>query len=94
MTDTKKVRGGVTGRSQAKRRTLYKGDKAPQMWVDFMAECRRFREEHGMSTKDLSTLTGLSVGVISLMERATSQPHPWDLTVYLEAIGVTRITVE
>jgi helix-turn-helix protein len=89
-----KPRGGTTGRSYAPRRTLYKGEKAPAMWVQFMAQCREFRKSHGMSTRDASALSGLSVGVISLLERGTSQPHPWDLTVYLEAIGITKINVE
>lgn len=73
---------------------MYKGDTAPKMWLEFMAACRAFREAHGMSTRDVCELTGMSVGVVSLLERGVSQPHPWDLTVYLTAIGVTRITPE
>lgn len=86
-------RGGATGRSFAPRRTMYKGKDAPAMWLEFMADCRRFREDHGISTRDVATLMGVSIGVVSLLERGVSQPHPWDLTVYLEAIGITRITV-
>lgn len=89
------TRGGQTGRSVAPRRTMYKGDKAPALWSEFMARCRAHREAHGISTRDVAALMGgVSVGVVTLLERGVSQPHPWDLTVYLEAIGVTAITVE
>lgn len=92
MTTAKKpVRGGVSGRNVAPRRTLYKGDKPPKMWLDFIAKCRQHRLDHGISTNDVALLMGTSVGVVSLLERGVSQPHPWDLTVYLEAIGITEL---
>jgi DNA-binding XRE family transcriptional regulator len=87
-------RGGATGRSFAPKRTIYKGDKAPKMWVEFMADCKKYREAHGMTGRDVALVMGVSPAVVSLMERGISQPHPWDLTVYLEAIGITKITVE
>lgn len=94
MTGPKKeVRGGVSGRGFAPRRTIYKGDKAPQMWIDFMAECKRFREERGMTARNVAMLMGVSVGIVSLWERGVSQPHPWDLTVYLQAIGASKLTI-
>ena len=87
-------RGGTTGRSFAPRRTIYKGKEAPSMWKDFMKRNREFRESRHLSVKDLAAIMGVTVSVIYAWEQAVAQPHPWDLTVYLEAIGVEKITVE
>lgn len=93
MTKAQKVdtRGGTTGRSFAPRRTIYKGKDAPKMWVEFMSECKKYREDHGLTAKDLATLMGVSVAVIYAWEQAVAQPHPWDLTVYLELIGYDKL---
>lgn len=85
-------RGGATGRSFAPRRTIYKGREAPEMWLAFMAECKKFREEHGLAAKDLATLMGVSVAVVYAWESGVAQPHPWDLTVYLKFIGYDKLT--
>lgn len=95
MTAAKKpVRGGAAGRSFAPRRTIYKGKDVPPMWADFMRSCREYREAHGLSAKDLATLMGVSVAVVYAWEQAVAQPHPWDLTVYLELIGYTKLRGE
>lgn len=87
------IRGGTSGRSFAPKRTIYKGKDVPPMWKQFMADCRKFREEHGLSAKDLAVLMGVSVSVIYAWEQGVAQPHPWDLTVYLEAIGAEKFTI-
>jgi len=92
--DRKPVRGGASGRSYAPRRTLYKGDKAPPMWLSFMAECRKFREERGMTAKQVALQMESTLAVVSLLEKGVSVPHPWDLTIYLQAIGVEKINIE
>lgn len=90
----KDKRGGTSGRSFAPRRTIYKDKNAPQMWVEFMAANKKYREEHGLSAQALASLMGVSVGVIYTWEQGIAQPHPWDLTVYLEAIGYERLRGE
>lgn len=95
MTGVKKpVRGGGTGRSFAPRRTIYKGKDVPLMWRDFMQECKKYREDHGLTANDLAALMGVSVAVVYAWEQAVAQPHPWDLTVYLELIGYTKLRGE
>lgn len=87
-------RGGKTGKSVAPRKTVHKSTKAPHMWTQFLAEMAEFRKAKGMTGKDVAVAMGVSVALVSNWERGFSVPHPYDLTVYLEAIGVTRITVE
>jgi ribosome-binding protein aMBF1 (putative translation factor) len=91
---TKPVRGGTSGRSFAPKRTIYKGKDVPPMWKEFMAANRKFREDHGLSAQALADLMGVSLSVVYAWEQGVAQPHPWDLTVYLEAIGAKKLTIE
>lgn len=94
MTATNPPRGGKTGKSFAPRKTLYKDAKPPKLWTEYLAALRKFREDHGMTTREVATTMGVSIALISNWERGHSVPHPYDFCVYLETIGVTRIVPE
>lgn len=87
-------RGGVSGKSVAPRKTVYKDKGVPPMWKAFCDDLRSFRENKGMTPNDLAEALGVSVAKIYLWEAGKTTPHPYDLCVLLGALGAKRIVVE
>lgn len=87
-------RGGRTGRSVAPRKAIYKDDKPHPMWDAFRSSWRPLREAAGLSVAEVAQAMGVSVAKIYLYENGGSVPHPYDLCVYLDIIGVRDITAQ
>lgn len=76
------------------RRTLHKDKSVPPMWQAFAKDIKKFREDAGMSPNEVAEALGVSVAKIYMWENGRTTPHPYDLCVYLEVLGVKRITLE
>ena len=92
--NTTPSRGGRTGKSVAPRRTLYRDAGPPALWKAFLKDLKKFREDAGLTAQEAADGLGVSVAKILIWERGTSTPHPHDLCVYLEFLGVKRLSVE
>ncbi len=87
-------RGGKTGKSMAPKKTLYKDKGIPPLWADFLKTLKKRREDAGLTVAEVAELLGITPAKILIWERGASTPHPYDLCVYLEAIGVTGIELK
>lgn len=94
MTKANLVRGGVTGKSMAPRKTLYKDKGIPPLWRAFCRDLKKFREDAGMSPNEVAEALGVSVAKVYMWENGRTTPHPYDLCVLLDALGVKRIGLE
>lgn len=88
------VRGGKSGKSVAPKKTLWKDRGAPPLWQAFCKDLKKYREDAGMTAAEAADALGVTVAKILIWERGTSAPHPFDLCVYLDMLGVKRIGLE
>ena len=87
-------RGGKTGKSIAPRRTVHKDKGIPALWIAFLKDLKKFREDAGLSVAEAAEVLGVTPAKIYIWENGKSTPHPYDLCVYLEVLGVKRFHVE
>lgn len=78
----------------APRKTMYKEKAIPPLWQDFLTKMKQFRIDAGLSRRDVAEKLDVSIEKIANWEDGSANPHPYDLCVYMEAVGIKSITPE